>query len=833
MNAASTDETNQTALSADVHKVVQMGEASASHGESRAHWTQLERQLDQRLPKCFNGSSDDGFYDDDGNANHHWLHARNVTAKLQGAQEAMPAEPPDSASSTMDLTGDDAGGDEHDAAMPDADDADTSDDEDVDIWLEDSDGSAVQPTSGTKRPRTYINAQYRTARNDRHGKKKRRHIIASDLQSNKAVRPSGAMAVDPSRVYPVTFQSKPAVADELVILGVLFVNSVVQAFLPSARDPDELMVFGSTTSSGYAGDYTGIDEFQENFSGIPTPWTIGEALRVGPRQRAWAESIKTEVQQLKHKRKAWGDPVDPSLLRDKFVVKSKIAFKVKLDKRGQIDKYKSRLVGLGYTQREGENFDDTFAAVVRVDTFRMFCAQAAKVGCRIFGLDFEGAYLQSDIDAEIYVSLPDELYTHADLLGLSEEDIGKRGDVFRLKKSLYGLKQAGALWGSLLRSDLEDLGFKRSKSDECLYTIDTEDGFSARLITYVDDVLYFSNDEARMAALIDSLEDPEGKARVFEKNDADWFIGIRIDQDLEKGTVKLSQTAYIDALLKNNALEFDGVGATPTDSPCSSSRFVTAESCPVQPVDSDTKRQQKAYRSVQGAILYLWKCTRPDVTFAANRLGRYASNPGDAHVREMKHLLRYLKGTRELGLTYHRDYSPDFTVSTNSIKEKEKFDLLRPLGYADADWAGDQSTRRSCSGYCVTWMGAAVVYGCGVQQCVALSTTEAEIIALTRATQEVVAVRKLMGDLDGPEAAPTFLFCDNRGAIALAKNNRFHKRTKHIDLRYFYARDKENDGTIRAAKVPTAHNLADSMTKVTSKKVIKDHRLALHGMDIN
>ena len=89
----------------------------------------------------------------------------------------------------------------------------------------------------------------------------------------------------------------------------------------------------------------------------------------------------------------------------------------------------------------------------------------------------------------------------------------------------------------------------------------------------------------------------------------------------------------------------------------------------------------------------------------------------------------------------------------------------------------------------------------------------------------------MMTALDVPESKPTFLFCDNRGAIALTKNNRFHKRTKHIDLRYFYVRDKERDGTLRAAKVPTEHNLADSMTKATSKDVVKRHRLHLHGME--
>jgi hypothetical protein len=460
----------------------------------------------------------------------------------------------------------------------------------------------------------------------------------------------------------------------------------------------------------------------------------------------------------------------------------------------------------------------------------MFCAQAARTNSKLHGMDFEGAYLQSDLDCDIYFTFHNDLYTFADRIGLTPDDIGKKGDVFKLDKSLYGLKQAGALWHQLLSKDLQDIGFHKCSSDECLYTINTADGFRARLITYVDDVLYFSNDERRMEALIDQLADPNGKARVFEKDDADWFIGIRIDQDLEKGTIKLTQTAFINALLENNKMGFNGTACKSVDTPCSCSKDVNADSCPEGAISEEFKRRQSGYRSVVGAVLYLWKCCRPDITFAINRLGRYASNPGEAHFKEMIHLLKYLKGTSDLGLTYYRDYKPDFHVSSTSIKGKKKFDLLRPLGYADADWAADQSNRRSCSGFCITWMGAAVLYGCSVQQCVALSTTEAEIIALSRATQEVVSARKVMADLDVPDEDPTFLFCDNRGAIALTRNNRFHKRTKHIDLRYFYCRDKEKDSTIRTTKVPTAHNLSDGMTKGLNRVTVKAHRIGLHGM---
>ena len=298
--------------------------------------------------------------------------------------------------------------------------------------------------------------------------------------------------------------------------------------------------------------------------------------------------------------------------------------------------------------------------------------------------------------------MPKGFYTYRDLVGLTPAMIGEEGDVFKLERSLYGLKQAGYLWYELLRNDIIDLGFAQSQADECLYTMKTEDGFEATIVVYVDDVLYCSNDEERMERLIDTWTSPEGKNRTIERiGEAKWFLGIKNDQDTKGGTISLTQTDYIDALLKNNTL-FPGLqDCNSVDTPCSNAPSIDKSSCPAGNLTSVERTQQSAYRSVVGAILYLNKSTRPDITFAINRLGRYASNPGQVHIKEVKHLLRYLRGTRELGLAYHRNYRPDFHIDTNSIREKEEFDLVRPIGFGDADWASDQSTRRSCSGWTI------------------------------------------------------------------------------------------------------------------------------------
>jgi hypothetical protein len=666
-----------------------------------------------------------------------------------------------------------------------------------------------------------------------HGKKKKHALILTD--SERSTVPLDAYSQYPRprperHIYRVPFDH------DAVVLASAFVLSVAQACISLI---DNVSCLFEANLNDYAGEFSEGGTTQKNFTGIETPWTIKEAME-GPQREQWGPALLKEVTNL-CARGTW-QRANPFEYKGKPVIRSKVAFKVKMGSEGEITGWKCRHVAFGNTQCEGDgqgggNYDDIFAPVVRSSTFRLFCADACRQGCIINQCDFCQAYIQAHLDdgSDIFMMMPNDFYKYAEFVGLTEEMIGRPGDVFRINRSLYGLKQAGNLWSRLLRSDLEDLGFKQSKADECLYTLDDpKSDFWGRIITYVDDVLYYSNKPDQMDKLMKSLTDSKGKNRDIEfMGEAKWFTGIKITQDTDKGQLSLTQSTYIKTLLKNNALGVDLTDAHAAEAPCSTNKEITKESSPDLSTLSPAQRdRQRAYRSCLGAILFVNNSTRPDITFATNRLGRFASNPGEEHFKEMKHLLRYLKGTSELGLTYHKDHQPDFYIQSNSIKVGEHFDLLRPIGFSDSDWATDQTTRRSCSGWCVLWMGAAVVFGCGVQQCVALSTTEAEIIALSRATQEVVAVRKVMVDLEGKrkDRHPTFIFCDNKGSVDLVKNNRYHKRTKHIDLRYFYCRDKEEDGTTRAARVPTALNIADGFTKAIDKNTVLRHRFNLHGM---
>ena len=193
--------------------------------------------------------------------------------------------------------------------------------------------------------------------------------------------------------------------------------------------------------------------------------------------------------------------------------------------------------------------------------------------------------------------------------------------------------------------------------------------------------------------------------------------------------------------------------------------------------------------------------------------------------------MRFLVGTRELGLSFCGESRSQLLVRSNAVRGEKEFNLLMPRGWSDADWGGEVTTRASRSAYGLEWLGAFFTWGSEKQHCISLSTTEAELVAMSRCMQEVVFIRKLM-DVFALDMAPTFLFCDNRGALALVKNNVVHKRTKHIDIRYFFVRQCEAEGKAITVAAPTFWMLADSLTKPVDEITTQDHRFYIMGMDL-
>ena len=221
------------------------------------------------------------------------------------------------------------------------------------------------------------------------------------------------------------------------------------------------------------------------------------------------------------------------------------------------------------------------------------------------------------------------------------------------------------------------------------------------------------------------------------------------------------------------------------------------------PVDTSQKLQKgegddasvskTQFQSAVGSLLYLSGWTRPDIAFAVSNVARFTSNPTMQHWTAVKRILRYVKGTVDYGIQYR--------------KGNEQLS-----GYSDASWASDLDDRRSMSGYIFLLSGAPISWRSKKQATVALSTAEAEYVALAAAAQEAVWLRNVMKGLS-EKMPPTVIHEDNQSAIAIAKNPQFHSRTKHMDIKYHFVRELVDKGTIQLSYCETGNMLADVLTK--------------------
>ena len=207
------------------------------------------------------------------------------------------------------------------------------------------------------------------------------------------------------------------------------------------------------------------------------------------------------------------------------------------------------------------------------------------------------------------------------------------------------------------------------------------------------------------------------------------------------------------------------------------------------------------YASAVGSLMYAMVCTRPDIAHAVGVVSRYMNNPGKEHWMAVKWILRYLRGTTNQALC--------FGGSNISLQ-----------GYVDADMVGDRDNRRSTTGYVFTVGGTAVSWVSKIQSVVALSTTEAEYVAATEASKEMIWLQRFMGEL-GKEHDMGTLYSDSQSAIHLAKNSTFHSRTKHIHLKYHFIRSVLEDGELKLEKIHTSQNPADMLTKVVTREKLR------------
>lgn len=467
-------------------------------------------------------------------------------------------------------------------------------------------------------------------------------------------------------------------------------------------------------------------------------------------------------------------PQDVKVLTNRWV------FKTKINQKGEVEKYKARLVARGHVQEHGVDYEEVFAPVARYETIRALLAAAVNEEMYVHQMDVISAYVQGELHDEVYMTQP-EMFVER----------GNEDKVCRLLKPLYGLKQSGREWYKKLNSYLVENGGECTPADPCVYVFGKGEN-RVIIIIYVDDLILASKTLQKLESIKAKLK---SAFKMVDLGQISNILGINVHREGDIGPIHLSQEKYVVELLKKFNMEDSKTVSTPIES----NFKVTKDMCPAS---EDEKREMssKPYRELVGCLVYLANATRPDIAFAANVLSRFCANPGKTHWLIAKRILRYLKATRKFRITY--------------VKDNKKV-----KAYTDSDWAGDADDRKSCSGNVITLAGGPISWKSRKQASIALSTMEAEYAALSEVARETVYIKRLfihMGFIDYVKS-PIDVFCDNQSAINLSKNAVYHKRSKHIDICFHYTRDLVEKGEIVIHYLQTDANPADIFTKSLTK----------------
>jgi hypothetical protein len=334
--------------------------------------------------------------------------------------------------------------------------------------------------------------------------------------------------------------------------------------------------------------------------------------------------------------------------------------------------------------------------------------------------------------------------------------------------------------------------YTRSEYDPCVYFKKLPSGEYVYLLLYVDDMLIASRSRTAVDRLKRQLS---AEFEMKDLGEVKKILGMEIVRDRKEGRVTLTQKQYLQKVLQKFNIRNDSKAVSVPLAP----HFKLSAKMSPKTVEEREYMTHVPYASAVGSLMYAMVCTRPDISHAVSMVSRYMHDPGRGHWDAVKWILRYIKGTVDVGLVYERDH-----------RGKQEC-----TGYVDSDYAGDLDKRRSTTGYVFTLSQAPISWRCTLQSTVALSTTEAEYMAMTEAMKEAIWLQGLLDDL-GVEQDFLQVRCDSMSVIYLAKNQVYHARTKHIDVRYHFVRDVLDDGDILLVKIHTNDNPADMLTKVVT-----------------
>ena len=490
---------------------------------------------------------------------------------------------------------------------------------------------------------------------------------------------------------------------------------------------------------------------------IPKEPTCYKEAAKDPR---WVAAMTKELQALA-KNHTW-DVV--SLPTGKKPIACKWVYKTKLNADGTLERLKARLVAIGYTQKYGIDYSETFSPVVKMSTVRCILAIAASKGWSLYQLDVNNAFLHGDLHEEVYMKLPPGQPHLPD-------------QVCKLRKSLYGLKQASRQWFSKLAHEFTHQGFFQSRNDYSLFIRKKTSGVIIAAV-YVDDIVLTGTDQLGIHNLKHRLH------HVFSIKDLGllhYFLGFEVGYTPEG--ISLIQHKFTKEILT----EANITTTKRTTTPLPLHLKLSA-------IEGPLFHNPTLYRSLVGKLNFLTN-TRPDLAYSVQTLSQFLQAPKISHFSALQHVLHYVHNTSSQGIL---------------LKASDKL-LLQ--AFSDSDWGACIDTRRSITGYILLLGNSPISWKSKKQSTISRSSAEAEYRAMSSAAAEVTWIVRLLEELGVDKLKPVTLHCDNQSALFIAKNPVFHERTKHIELDCHFTREKVLEGLLQLTYLPTRNQLADVLTK--------------------
>ncbi|GJS15881.1 zinc finger, CCHC-type containing protein [Tanacetum coccineum] len=429
-------------------------------------------------------------------------------------------------------------------------------------------------------------------------------------------------------------------------------------------------------------------------------------------------------------------------------------FKRKMKVDGTIDKFKARLVIQGFRQKEGIDYFDTYAPVARITTIRLLLALAAIHNLVIHQMDVKTAFLNGDLDEMC---------------------------IMKERKDLL------CLWHQKFDEVVLSSGFHLNQSDKCVYSKFDKSGKGVIICLYVDDMLIFGTDQNQVDKTKKFLS---SRFSMKDMGEADIILGIKIKRE-NKGIV-ITQSHYIEKILKKFNREDCSPVSTPMD--------------PVEKLKPNTGKpvDQLEYSRAIGCLMYAMTSTRPDIAYVVGRLSRFTSNPSRQHWKAITRVFKYLRGTKDYGLSY---------VGYPSVLE----------GYSDASWINHVEDSSSTSGWVFLLGGGAISWASKKQTCITSSTMESEFVALAAAGKEAEWLRNLIHEIPiwPKPIAPISIRCDSAPTMARAYSQIYNGKSRHLGVRHSMVRELIRNGVISIEFVRTQHNLADHLTKGLARDLLE------------